>query len=268
MSFFSHFFDLLCPPICIFCNNVLDDTARTTYHLKSTSICPACIQNVIIPKEQLCPRCGGHVHSHMKSTNNCFHCKTLRLHFKKAIALGLYKDDLRNLVLRMKTDKTGILARSAARILLESRLSELEAVQADYVVPVPMHRSRRAERGVNSPDLLSEEIGLRLKIPTIRQLVVRSRQTYLQYTLSQRLRVSNVKEAFSLSVPHCWTRLFLRRSPVSLADKTILLVDDILTTGSTCNEITRILRLSGVRSVSVVVLARALGNVLYGTQTQ
>jgi ComF family protein len=175
------------------------------------------------------------------------------------IALGEYENDLRLLTLRMKTDKTGILAISAAKILVLYRRADLEGVQADYIVPVPMHRLRRWDRGVNSPDFLSEELGVRLKIPVVRHLIRRIRQTDLQYTLSQRGRADNVSGAFALCPPHFLAKLGLRRFQVSMTGKNILLIDDILTTGSTCNEMTKVLLSAGVGSVTVAVLARAEG---------
>jgi len=168
-------------------------------------------------------------------------------------------------VLRMKTDRTGMLAISAARMLAASRRTEFENIQADFIVPVPMHRSRREDRGVNSPDLMTEELARQLKIPLARHLVRRVRRTDLQYTLSQRARADNVSNAFVLRPPGLLKKLFEksrgRNAALSpdITGKTILLVDDILTTGATCNEITKVLLSAGVRSVTVVAVARAEG---------
>lgn len=162
----------------------------------------------------------------------------------------------------MKTDRTGILAVSAARILANCRRADLESVGADYIVPVAMHRLRRQDRGVNSPDLLAEELGLQLKIPVAKHIIRRIRPTDLQYTLSYRARAENVAGAFALCSPGLWARLAMRAgTPIRqpLTGKTVLLVDDILTTGSTCNEVTKVLLAAGVRSVTVAVLARAEG---------
>jgi len=180
------------------------------------------------------------------------------------IALGEYEGDLRMFVLRMKTDGTGILAISSARMLAVTRHAELGNVQADFVVPVPMHRLRREDRGVNSPDIIAEELARQLKVPLARNLVRRIRQTDLQYTLSHQARAENVSDVFALRPPGFWQSMInattsRERKRANLQGKNILLVDDILTTGATCNEIAKVLLSAGAKTVTVVAVARAEG---------
>jgi len=192
--------------------------------------------------------------------------------FKRAIVIGEYNDDLRRLILRMKTDRTGILTIAAANVLANCREADLKNVGADYIIPVPMHRLRRADRGSNSPDSIAEELGRRLNIPIARHLVKRIRPTELQYTLSRQARADNVSGAFALRSANLLDKLgstiksvipkrlgYNTVKPSDLSGKNILLVDDILTTGATCNEITKVLLAAGARSVTVAVLARAEG---------
>ena len=246
--------DLLCPRMCPICGEVIEHRSGN-----DEPLCTACVPKVVTPEGQFCVRCGGRRFAAANNTGNCSRCRTTEFRFKRVIALGEYKNDLRLLALRMKTDKTGVLATSAAKILAQYRRSDLDSVQADYLVPVPMYRLRRWDRGVNSPDMLSEELGLLLKIPVAQHLIRRIRQTDLQYTLSRKGRDENVRGAFVLCPPHFVARLGFRRFQRSIAGKNILLIDDILTTGSTCNEITKVLLSAGAGSVTVAVLARAEG---------
>ena len=247
--------DLLCPPICPICNEVIEDSAG-----KDEPICSDCVQKIITPDGKFCRRCGGRRFAVPNDTNECSRCRTTEFRFNHVIALGEYENDLRLLVLRMKTDKTGILAISAAKILAIYRRTDFERVGADYIMPVPMHRFRRKDRGVNSPDLLAEELGRQLKTPVARHLVRRIRQTDLQYTLSRRARTENVTGAFAVYTSNCWGKLGFQQIQQSIVGKNVLLIDDILTTGSTCNEVTKVLLAIGVRSVTVAVLARAEGD--------
>ena len=252
--FLTGLLDLLCPPICPVCGDVIE-----TLDGNDTPICSVCVPKVVTPDDQCCRRCGGRRFVIANNADECARCRTTDFRFKRAIALGEYENDLRLLVLRMKTDKTGVLAISAAKALALYRRADLENVKADYVVPVPMHRSRRANRGVNSPYLLAEELGRKLKIPFVRHLVQRTRFTDLQYTLSQQARTKNVSGAFAMCPTNFLAKLGFRRFQPPLAGKNVLLVDDILTTGSTCNEVTKVLLAAGVQSVTVAVLARAEG---------
>jgi ComF family protein len=148
-------------------------------------------------------------------------------------------------------------------MLVASRRAELESVQADYIISVPMHRLRREDRGVNSPDLLAEELARQLKVPFARHILWRVRRTDLQYTLSKQARAENVSNAFALRPPSLWQKLISKnrsgaQSP-NLSGKNIILVDDIFTTGATCNEITKVLLSAGAKAVTVVTLARAEG---------
>ena len=259
---FPGLLDLLCPPICPVCSEVMEAS-----HGAGTPFCPACIQKVVTPAGQFCLRCGGRrfVIPNRSSAEGCARCRTTAFRFKRVIALGEYESDLRMLVLKMKTDRTGILAIAAARMLAVSRQAEWDSVQTDFVVPVPMHRLRREDRRVNSPDIIAEELARQLKVSLARHLVRRVRRTDLQYTLSQQARADNVSEAFALRPPCFWQQLLAtsrgRRAVQSpdLTGKNILLVDDILTTGATCNEVARVLLSAGVRSVTVAAVARAEG---------
>lgn len=246
---FAGLLDLLCPPICPVCSEVIENSTEP--------FCPTCIQKIVTPAGQFCLRCGGRrfVAPNSNNADGCVRCRTTEFRFKRIIALGEYANELRQLVLRMKTDRTGILAIAAARVLTLCRSAEWESVQAEYVVPVPMHRFRREERGVNSPDILAEELARQLNIPFARHLVRRVHHTNLQYTLSQRARADNVRGAFALRSPSVFDHWFRR----SIIGKNILLVDDIFTTGATCNEMAKVLLSAGVRSVTVAVLARAEG---------
>ena len=251
--------DLLYPPVCPVCGEMIENSDEP--------FCSTCIQKIVTPSGQFCLRCGGRrfVAPNSNSAEGCVRCRTTEFRFKRVIALGEYAGDLRKFVLRMKTDLTGILSISAAKILASTRCAEWESIQADHVVPVPMHPLRREDRGVNSPDILAEELARLLKVPFVRHLVRRVRRTDLQYTLSQQARAENVRNAFALCPPHFLKRFIAKsrgrsaaQSP-DITDKNILLVDDILTTGATCNEITKILLSAGARSVTVAVLARAEG---------
>ena len=262
--------NLLYPFRCPWCDTLLaDEISAKTFEW--TQLCSAC-QKRILPQEKVpCLRCGAFFPQPKRDDDDesanfarrplhgCVHCSNDFHYFRRVISLGEYREEFREVILRMKNETTGNLATALASLLFQIRGNEIRAFRSDYVIPVPMHYSRRIVRGVNNPDFLAEEIGRRLKIPVLSHLVRRMRSTNVQYELTPKQRANNVKKAFALK-PGFWQ--YLRRmTPRTLLDgKNILLVDDILTSGATLNEIARLLTENGAASVNVCVFARAVGD--------
>lgn len=114
----------------------------------------------------------------------------------------------------------------------------------DVIVPVPLHRSRLQSRGFNQAVLLGKLFSSRLSIPMLAGGLIRIRPTRPQIDLSAEERRNNVKGAFAAS------------GSDGIMDKRILLLDDVMTTGSTVDECARVLKNAGAVSVTVVTIAR------------
>ncbi|GHT14882.1 amidophosphoribosyltransferase [Planctomycetales bacterium] len=239
---FGRVLDLLCPAICTVCGQVSESG-----HI----ICPKCAEKIVTPQEHLCPRCGAKRNAGQVNVPDCVRCRYSQFRFRKAIALGDYETDLRDIVLRMKTGKSGMLATAVANMLVKYRLQEMLDANADLVIPVPMHWQRYRLRGVNSPDFLAREIARHLKLPVALATVQRIGYTVEQHKLHFEQRKENVADAFYLPPPSWFY------SVKSVAGKRILLVDDILTSAATCNEVTKTLMSNKAKSVTVVTVARA-----------
>ncbi|MDR1271038.1 MAG: ComF family protein [Planctomycetaceae bacterium] len=273
--FITKILDLFFPPVCLLCNELME---------RNEPFCEACVEKLVTPEGMFCKRCGGkhkpqnrNVLANMTNMANiwgCSRCRTIKFRFRRVIVLGEYESELRELILRMKTDRNGFLARSVTQLLAQQRTKEFHKIKPDLIIPVPMYWFRRWSRGINSPDILAEELGRILKVPVAAKLVRRIRPTEVQYLLSANNRASNVANAFALKKQHrlrIWLKNWLRNwfkigSNTSfdsiypdLSGKNVLLVDDIFTTGSTCNEIAKVLRKAGVRSITVCAFARAVG---------
>ena len=262
--------NLLYPFRCPWCDTLLADEISSG-SFGWTQLCSVC-QKRILPQEKIsCLRCGaffslpkqgegeepsGFAH---RQRHGCIHCTNDFHYFRRVVSLGEYREEFREVILRMKNETTGNLATALAVLLFRNRGNEIRSLHSDCVIPVPMHYSRRIVRGVNNPDFLAEELGRRLKIPVLANLVCRTRSTNVQYELTPKQRANNVKKAFTLKLGF-W-RHFRRMTPQTLlGGKNILLVDDILTSGATLNEIARLLTENGAASVNVCVFARAVGD--------
>lgn len=247
--------DLVCPPNCLICG-AFPDWAKdgAAFEPHKVLLCSQCRKKVIANPDEQCPRCAGTLFYRGKRMEKCGNCSTQDYKFDRVIALGRYEPPLSDQILKMKKDRYAILSSHFAQLLFCEREMQLRTVNADYVIPVPMHIFRRVWRGVNSAEQIAHFLAKRLEIPCVTNLIRRSRWTKRQMrTYSREKRAENISGAFKLNEKR---KDFLFRPVPSLSGKRILLVDDVLTTGSTCSEIAKVLRDGGAKSVTVAVLAR------------
>jgi len=228
--------DLVFPPACALCGDPagLDDRIM---------LCPQC-RKLVADAAPACQRCGASLAVANDDSDGCDHCEHHRLHFNAVVRLGRYRDVLRAVVLRMKRPRDRTLSIALACWLAAHRYDELAALRADVVVPIPMHWRRRMWRGGNSPEILADWLGRKLNVPVAGHLFKRRRATRPQMALTPQERRKNVKGAFQ-AIKHR-----------DLPGARVLVVDDIMTTGATANEVAKTLREAGASAVAVAVLAR------------
>jgi competence protein ComFC len=124
----------------------------------------------------------------------------------------------------------------------------------DLIVPVPLHSSRQAERGFNQAAIIAEELSRLLGTPTM-PLLAKVRTTPTQASQHDRqLRLDNLTDAFALDGALLKSKFFTQQFANQTCDR-VLLVDDVLTTGSTLNECARVLKMAGVAQVDAVTFA-------------
>jgi len=158
------------------------------------------------------------------------------------VFLGGYGDALREAVLRIKRPGAEDLARGLGTLLVDEHRAELEAARCDAVVPVPMHWWRRTLRGTSAAEEIARAVGRALRIPVATPLV-RARATRMQNELPAEERPANVADAFR--VRGRWT------------GRRLLLIDDVVTTGSTLTACSSALRAAGAAAVFGAAIARA-----------
>jgi ComF family protein len=233
--------NLLFPPRCAYCRI---DIAEPEDRLP---ICESC-RRLLVPEHWVgCRHCGGAILGDGESSDNCPSCNDPPLLFDRAVVLGRYQNEVREVVLKMKHPRNENLSLAMGKLLGQNRFFELAEIGADMIVPVPMYWSRRWKRGTNSAELLARCLGRKLGLPVWRRLLVRCKNTSPQAGLSPKMRFSNMRGAFRV------------RSEGDLHGRRILLVDDVLTTGATCSEAAKALKKAGAAMVAVAVVARAQG---------
>ncbi len=254
-KYWQNFLDLVFPRKCRFCKKLLSDEHLPTGVMfpKDFFCCSACLQK-LIPDNQPCPSCGGTKYSLPPDQKKCPSCKNWKRPFDSVIALIEYKEPYKSRIHYIKFDTSGEAARFWTKIFLFLRKEKLQQLGADLVIPIPMYVVRKIRRRINASDIIADEIGKALKIPVGHRLLVRSKWTKRQAFLSPKDRELNVKGTFALS-----RKSFFRRNSRDITGQTILLVDDILTTGATCGEAAKILIEGGAAKVYVAVIGRGQG---------
>lgn len=232
--------DLVFPPRCLLCGDELIGGA--------VRICLCCRQQLLNRPTDHCPRCAKPLpDGWVAEERGCPQCHSKRLWYARTICVGVYGDAVRDMVIRMKQSRYESLSLAAGELLTARVQQEIPDRMPDIVTAVPMHWWRRISRGVNAAELLAEKVASGLRRPLSLRLLRCRRRTRKQGTLTPNERRKNVRGAYAMA----------RRR--SLEGKHVLLIDDVMTTGATANELSKLLIRSGAREVSVAVFARGVG---------
>jgi len=211
---FLHF---LYPERCLFCRAVLSSTA-------GRPLCAGC-EKKHLPAGLICPNCG----ELLRSKTGCL-CRAGGDTLKALFALSPYDQGMRDLIHSLKYRGRRSLARPLGR-WLGFEICQYDFCRPDLITAVPLHRRREKERGFNQSALIARSAAAFLKRP-YRDLLVRTRDTISQTTISRRGRRENIRGAFRN----------MEKLPAGL---TLLLIDDVCSTGSTMKEAASVLKQSG-----------------------
>jgi ComF family protein len=181
----------------------------------------------------------------------CAVCVDTRPHFSKATAYGAYDGELRELIHLLKYEQV-IPAAGVLGVMLTAAIAKLGIdCSSMLVIPVPLHSSKRRQRGFNQSELIARTALKHFRISgaeLVTNALERRRDTVSQIGLTRPQRNENIRGAFRVMHPN------------TVAGRNVLLVDDVLTTGTTVSECARILRKAGAKQVWVATVARTLKN--------
>ncbi len=194
-----------------------------------------------------CPRCGRPFVSTAalaySPTHHCGACRSRKPAYTRAYALYAYASPLREAIHALKYQRKLVLAQALGDLFVSALPRPLPV---DCVIPVPLGPARLRSREFNQSLLLAREVAHALGVPLDYTNLRRCLDSPPQTSLSRRARLLNLRRAFR--VEHA----------AALQGKRILLVDDVMTTGTTVNECAKILRKSGSGDVYVATLARTI----------
>lgn len=224
---------LLFPPLCQLCGEPGE-----------FPLCGECLHAFPQIRPPFCVRCGHPLPARGVPPLRCRDCPGVGAAYARARAWGIYDGPLREAIHALKFGGRRALARPLGALMAGLAAADpgLHSVQA--IVPVPLHPRRQRERGFNQALLLAAEVGRALGVPVEARVLARGRPTPSQAELSAVDREANVHGAFVLRGAVRWGR--------------VLVVDDVMSTGSTVGECARVLRRGGAGEVAVLTLARTV----------
>ena len=217
--------DWLFPPTCINCGAV------------GYRICSQCQNSINKSTSCVCSICGRRINS----TGVCYQCKSKKPNFDQLRSLYDYKDSVREAIHRLKYENDMGLAEKLAEPLIDYYRAQGWTV--DLLVPLPLFERKQIDRGYNQSALLAIPISLKLGIKYRPNAIIRIKNTKSQVGLNEEERWENVSDAFVAD-------------PQIVNNKTILIIDDVTTTGATMNAAALAARKAGAKAIYCLTLAR------------
>lgn len=228
---FDFLLDMVFPRRCPVCDDVLP--------FGGALICDGCRKKLMYVSEPRCRKCGKALYN--ETGEYCADCLKVEHSFDRAVSAFIYNDAARDAIFRFKYRGRQEYARFFAESIWKRLGEEIRSFNAPALIPVPIHRDRLKKRGYNQAALLAAELSGLSGYPVYDRIIGRVRNTAPQKNLSREERMKNMKRAFKLS-----------GNVVELTKAVI--VDDIYTTGSTADEMSKVLKSAGIRDVYVVTV--------------
>lgn len=240
-EFTSSILDIIYPPVCPGCQLAILDHHQF--------ICETCEKQLTPFEPPVCNRCGHTlgIDDPVDRDGTCIECPPKPIGFKQARSVLSYDDDVvKELIHLLKYKYITSLAIPLGEILNEGFEKYFAKQQFDCIAPVPLHKKRLREREFNQSELIAKHISAQHQIPIQNNLIDRIRPTSPQAHLHPKQRQNNVKGAFAC------------KPSSGVAGLKILVIDDVMTTGATVNEVCLELKKHGAKAVYALTLARAL----------
>lgn len=215
-------------------------SCQTTLALANHGLCSRC--NAEIKRFAYCGCCGSELTFNFQRCGNCLTQPPL---WQRMVLISRFQPPLSDLIHAFKFQRQFQLDRTLARLLLLA-VKQAQRNHAlslpEVLLPVPLHSLRHWQRGYNQADLLAKQLSQWLNIPCDNQLLVRTRYTTAQRELSGKQRRKNLRNAFHLS-----------QAPQY---QSVAIIDDVTTTGTTMQEICKLLQKCGIKQIQVWCLCR------------
>ena len=214
---FEKILNLIFPNVCGFCNKINTNSLCKRCELNLSKYEIYCIKSYIDDKQK---------------------------YFDFLFSALKYENTVREKIIQYKFHENSYLYKTFAKIIIKNKKIYRFLKFYDIIIPVPMHKTKKAVRGYNQCELVASEIAKQLELMYENGVLIKVKNTKIQSTLTKLQRIENVKGAFCI------------KDVTKVKGKKIILVDDIYTTGSTVNECSKVLKKAGASEICVVTIAK------------
>lgn len=227
------------PPFCATCSEVILNS-NLTY------VCENCLKDIYFNSPPYCRICGAH---NPNTQELCRECKNkikneIKIWFDKNFSCFLYKKTVKKILHLIKYRNKIKLALYLGNYFLDIIRENEITKNIDYIIPVPIYKTKLKKRGFNQSEVFSKIVAKNLNIKMLNNILHRYKPTIPQSELSKKARLKNIKGVFKIE------------NNDILRNKNILLIDDIYTTGATVNECSKLLKNSSVATIKVATVAK------------
>jgi competence protein ComFC len=210
-------------------------------------LCEDCLKHVHYIDQPRCSHCS--IPLGTENSRYCSRCRELRSDYNNGISIAIYEDPLGKLIRNLKFNREIGVADFLAELVVKRAKVDtqlLKLFNCDLIHPIPLAKPRAANRGFNQSALIAKLLAKQYGIEYCDDSVVRVRDTRSMIGLGYTERLSNIRNAFEV------------RKPEQIEAKSVLLVDDVMTTGATIEECARTLKMAGSGKVTFLAIARQL----------
>ena len=206
--------ELIYPNVCGFCNKIC--------------------------KDELCKKCKNKIKEYEINIIK----KPKNKYFEELISIFKYEGIIREKIIQYKFEDKAYINNTFTKIILKNEKICGLLKKYDIIIPVPIHKKRKAQRGYNQTQLIASKISRCLNIKFCNNVLVKNKDIIAQSKLNKKERIQNIKGAFRIL------------NSEEIKGKNILLLDDIYTTGSTANECSKILKKAGAKKLGVLTIEK------------
>ncbi|MCE3255648.1 MAG: utilization protein GntX [Rickettsiaceae bacterium] len=235
-SLFRRFLAVIFPKSCLICNKIID----------GGSFCVEDWNKLYFLQKPACDICFHPFEFEVEDQIICGKCSKEKPEYFKALSVLNYDENSKILVTKFKYFDQTYLAKYFANLMFKQAMEILQEI--DFIAPVPLHKFRIIRRKYNQAALLAKHFAELSGKKLISDLLVRTENNAQQTTLNQKTRRRNVAGIFKTK------KKYLKQ----IKDKNILLIDDVITTGATCESCCKELKRSGAKRIYVLTLAKTV----------